>query len=119
MGKVIMNGPDPDGGHCIACLMDAKQRQWEMFAEEIKAGYDGPGDAKPVIIAWPRVLDNDLQPGVYTGVCYEFSQLGVVSRLCWNHVAGINPTQIENTVPAQPSLVTGDGLPAAYKRPGK
>jgi hypothetical protein len=118
MGKVIMNGPEPSG-KCIVCLMDAKQRQWEMFAEEIQAGYAAGGDAKPVIIPWSEVLDREVQPGDYRGVCYEFSQLGVIEPLCWHHMAGINPTQVEDTAPAVPSLYTGDGVPAAYKRPGK
>lgn len=112
-----MNGPDPDRQDCLACLMDGKQRQWEMFEDKIKAGLDAPGDAAPAVIPWPRILDDDIRPGQYRGVCYDFPQMGIVDRLCWNHVAGINPTTPEDSAAGLSTLATARDIPAAYKRP--
>lgn len=103
MARVIMNGPGP-GRWCPACLMDAKQRQWEMFQDEIQAGYEASGDAKPVVIPWPKALDAELFEGEYRAVCGDLAMLGLVDGLCWNHVAGINPTQAE--VPSQLDTTT-------------
>ena len=39
MGRVLMNEPPdcPEGQWCPACLMTAKQRQWEMHGDEALA----------------------------------------------------------------------------------
>jgi hypothetical protein len=89
MGRVIMNGPPdcPDGAWCPACLMIAKQMQWEASQEAIEAGYAASGD-KLTVIPWLNALTAELQPGRWRAVCGEFMQLGLVDGLCWGHVAG-------------------------------
>lgn len=100
MAQVILNGP-PDGPDrwCPACLMSAKQKQWEMYQHEINAGYQAPATDNPVVISWPAALTRELHPGVYRAVCGDLPMLGIIDGLCWNHVAGINPTDAE--VPVQ------------------
>lgn len=101
MGQVLMNGPPdcPDGQWCPACLMTAKQRQWEMHGDEIKAGYDASGE-KLTVIPWLPALTGELHAGRWRAVCGDFPGLGMIDGLCWNHVAGINPT-----VPEQAPLI--------------
>lgn len=107
MGTVILNGPPecPNGGWCLSCLMDAKQRQWEAFQEEIKAGYEADAD-KVKIIPWPVGLTKALFVGIYRAVAGDYAQLGVVEPLCWTHVAGLNPTEQE-----RPELLAGRMVP--------
>jgi hypothetical protein len=95
MAQVILNGPPdcPDGRWCPACLMQAKQKQWEINQDQIQAGYDAPAADKPAVIGWPQALTRELYPGYYRAVCGELPMLGLVDGICWNHVAGINPTQ--------------------------
>lgn len=115
MGRVIMNGP-PDApgaalgtGWCVVCLMAAKQKQWETWQTQIQAGYAAPGDAQPVVIPWPGALTAELSEGLYRAVSGEVPMLGVVDGLCWNHVAGINPTQapsgLDTTTKVPPGLL--------------
>ena len=111
MTLVIMNGPPP-GDWCPACLMDAKQRQWEAYQEDIQRGYAASADAKPAIIPWPDALTKELRHGGYRAVCGDFPGLGLIDGLCWDHVAGTNPSAPE--VPAQ--LLTANGpLPRRRK----
>lgn len=110
MGRVIMNGPPPDRGYCLACLMTAKQRQWEQYQDEIQAGYAVSGD-KLVVIPWPDALTKEILAGDYRAVAYDFSSVGVVDGLCWGHVAGINPTES----PAS-TLDTSAGLGPQHRR---
>jgi len=109
MGRVIMNGPadPPSGRWCLVCLMDAKQRQWEMYEDQIKAGQEKPGDAPVTIVPWPAVLERELRLGPYRAVSFEFTMLGVIDGLCWDHVAGTHPTVAD--VP--PALDTTTKLP--------
>jgi hypothetical protein len=117
MAQVIMNGP-PDGpgrGWCPVCLMTAKQRQWEMFQEAIQDGYKASGDKPPVIIPWPDALTRELFEGTYRAVSGEAPMLGIVDGLCWNHVAGINPTETEPV----PQLDTSTKLPPGLLKKGR
>jgi len=113
MARGVMNGPPP-GAWCLACLMDAKQRQWEMYQAEIQAGYAASGDAKPAVIPWPEALTRELGEGAYRAVCGEIPALGIVDGLCWNHVAGINPSQ-----PDVGALDTQTRLPPGLLKRGK
>lgn len=92
MGRVIMNGPLPNRDWCVACLMDAKQKQWEQYQDEIQAGWAAPGD-KVTVIPWPEGLTNELAEGPYRAVCGDLSMLGIVDGICWRHVAGTNPSE--------------------------
>lgn len=107
MGRVILNGP-PDCaepcGWCLFCLMEAKQKQWELNQDRIKAGAEAPGD-KLTVIGWLDGLTKELLPGWYRAVCGSAPQLGVVDGLCWGHVAGIQPMH-------RTSLVDQNGAPA-------
>lgn len=115
MGRVVMNGPPecPDGEWCVACLMRAKQRQWEGYQDRIQAGFDAPGD-KTVYVQWPEALTRELRTGLYRAVCGDFPQLGIVPGLCWDDVAGINPTRI----PAGLEVANGP-LPPGLLRKGR
>lgn len=113
MAQVILVGPAP-GNWCIACLMDAKQKHWEMSADARKAGYEAPASDKPVVIGWPAVLDRELLDGPYRGVCGELPMLGVVDGLCWNHMAGTNPADAE-----VPVLDTHTRIPPGLLGKGK
>lgn len=114
MAQVILNGPVETTRWCIACLMAAKQKQWEMHQEAIQAAYAAPASDDPVVIAWPQALYRELFHGDYRAVCGELPMLGVVDALCWNHVAGVNPTE----APAGPSpLVEARGqVPPGLRR---
>jgi hypothetical protein len=114
MGRVIMNGPPdcPDGHWCPACLMNAKQRQWEQYQDEIKAGHDASGE-KLKVIEWPAALTRELQAGRYRAVCGEFPGVGMIDGLCWDHVAGINPTPAAMEAPV---LDTTTRLPPGLVR---
>ena len=112
MAQVIMNGP-PEGRWCPLCLMDAKQKQWEMNEDAIKAGYDAPATDKPVVIGWPAALTRELHEGAYRAVNWELSVLGLIDGLCWNHVAGTNPTSAE-----VPMLDTQTKLPPGLLKRG-
>lgn len=89
MGRVVMNGPSQPGA-CPACLMIGKQQQWEMYQDEIQAGYEASGE-KVAVIPWPSALDAEISLGHYRAVCGEFPSLGIVDGLCWAHVAGGRP----------------------------
>jgi len=104
MARVIMNGPPP-GDWCPICLMDAKQRQWEAFQDDIQKGYDADADADPVIIPWPAALTKEMLRGDFRAATGEAPSLGIIDGLCWNHVAGINPS------PAPAGLDTTTKLP--------
>lgn len=95
MAQVIMLGPPAHTRWCPVCLMAAKQKQWEMFTDEIQAGYAAPADGRPVVLAWPEALTRELFEGEYQAVSADVSMLGLIDGLCWNHVAGINPTSAE------------------------
>lgn len=95
MAQVIMLGPPAHTRWCVICLMAAKQKQWETYQDQIEAGYKAPADGKPVVIPWPDVLTRELFEGEYRAVPGEATMLGIVDGLCWNHVAGINPTSAE------------------------
>jgi hypothetical protein len=101
MARVVLNGPpDPgDGRWCPVCLMDAKQKQWEMNQDKISDGYAADAATMVVVIPWPDALTREVQRGFYRAVCGDLPMLGIVDGLCWNHVAGINPTNAE--VPTQ------------------
>lgn len=115
MGRVIMNGP-PDivtGRWCPACLMRAKQQQWETYQDEIQAGYAAPGD-QTIVIQWPDALTAELYRGAYRAVAGDFPQLGIVDDLCWNDVAGTNPQRAPSQLltpagPVPPGLIRGKG----------
>lgn len=105
-----MNGPPP-GNYCLACLMTAKQRQFEAHGGDIEQGYANGGD-ELTVIPWPPGLTSELGPAEYRAVCFEFAQLGVVDGLCWTHVAGINPSGVP-----QSALVPGvPGALGAHRR---
>ena len=107
--------PDcPDGQWCIVCLMDAKQKQWETHQDKIQEGYAAPGEAV-IWIPWIPALTKELRAGRYRAVSGEVPMLGVVDGLCWDHVAGTNPT----TAPS--SLIPAGGRlpPAGLRRGGK
>lgn len=116
MAQVIMNGPPdcPEGDWCPVCLMDAKQKQWEMYEPEIQAAYAAPGDDKPVVIPWPVALSREIHPGRYRAVHYDLAMLGIISGLCWGHVAGTNPTRAE-----VPHLDTQTKLPPGLLKKGR
>jgi hypothetical protein len=113
MAQVIMNGPPdcPDGRWCPVCLMDAKQKQWEMYTPEIEKAYAASGDDKPTVIPWPAALNRELFPGLYRAVNWDLQQLGLIDGLCWGHVAGTNPTKAE-----VPVLDTQTKLPPGLLR---
>ena len=102
MGTVHMNGPASPEGVCPFCLMQAKQVQWEMYQEEIKAGYEASGE-KTTWIPWPAALDGSLLEGRYLAVAGDAPHLGLVGGLCWDHVAGVREPK-----PAD-SLLRADG----------
>ncbi len=116
MGIVHLNGP-PDcpsaRGWCIICQMRAKQKQWEMSEIARQAAYDSPGD-QVKYIAWPAVLTQELQAGDYRGVAGEYPMLGIIDGICWDDMAGVEPT----TAPV-PTLLQANGpLPPGLKRKG-
>lgn len=115
MGIVHMNEPPdcPDGRWCPACLMAAKQKQWEQFQDEVQAGYAAGGD-KVTWIPWPSGLVKELRTGRHRAVCGDFPMLGIVDDLCWDHVAGTNPAR-----PASALIEGGAGLPAAFRKGGR
>jgi hypothetical protein len=100
MGHVIINGP-PDGDWCPICLMRAKQKQWELSQDLIKAGAEAPGD-KVTVITWPDGLTREINEAAYFAVAGDAPQLGPM-RICWNDVAGLGPA-------ATPRLVEADGI---------
>lgn len=112
MGRVIYNGPpEPPIGKrwCPACLMDAKQRQWELHQDEINAGHAKGGD-ELTVIPWPRGLTQELSFGEYFAVCGDFPNVGMIDGLCWSHVAGINPSpppgaELDTTTTIPPGLL--------------
>ena len=110
MGIVHLTGPPdcPDGRWCVACLMDAKQKQWEAHQEKIQAGYAAPGD-QVTWIPWLTALTPELRPGVYRAVSGELPMLGVVDGLCWDHVAGTNPTRAPGSL-LEPATKLPPGL---------
>lgn len=112
MGIVHLNGPPdcPQGQWCVACLMDAKQKQWEIQQEMLQAGWAASGDSV-IYLPWPDALTKELRPGAYRAVSGEFAHLGVVDGLCWDHVAGTNPTKAPST------LATSAALPDGLRRP--
>lgn len=112
MGRVTMNGPTP-GDHCIICLMDAKQRQWEMYQAEIQAGYAASGE-KLAVIPWPDALTREIGRGHYRAVSGDAPGMGIIDGLCWNHVAGINPT-----APDMSQLDTQTKIPPGLLKRGK
>lgn len=116
MAQVILIGP-PDAARpwCPVCLMAAKQKQWETYQAEIQAGYAASGDSKPVVIPWPEALTRELFESQYRAVCGDLPMLGIVDGLCWNHVAGINPTQAETP----PALDTTTKIPPGLLRKGR
>jgi hypothetical protein len=114
MARVIMVGPpDPgEGRWCPVCLMDAKQKQWEIHEADILKAYDLPAADKPVVFPWPGALTRELHAGYYRAVCYDFQMLGLIDGLCWNHVAGTNPTradvpQLDTQTKLPPGLLKG------------
>ncbi len=110
MGRVIMIGPVDEASACPFCLMAAKQKQWEMYQDQIKAGYEASGE-KVTVIPWPAALDSEILDGAYRAVPGDAPQLGLVAGLCWNHVAGIGPTRTPS------GLVGGvTGLPAGFRK---
>jgi hypothetical protein len=112
MGAVYMHEPPPcpDGRWCAACLMAVKQKQWEAFQDRIQAGYDKGGDEQ-TWIPFPSALAGELREGSFRAVCGEFPSLGVIEPLCWDHVAGINPTRapagLDVTTRVPPGLLKG------------
>lgn len=116
MGRVLMNAPPdcPDGQWCPACLMVGKQQQWEMFQDEIQAGYEASGEELKVI-AWPQALTRELFTGRFRAVCGEFPQLGIVDGLCWHHVAGGRAPQ--PVQPQAPGLIPATGSLPKRRRP--
>lgn len=109
MGQVLMNDPPvcPDGQWCPACLMIAKQQQWETHQDEIQAGYEASGE-KLTVIPWLPALNTELRTGRYRAVCGEFPQLGIIDGLCWQHVAGGRPHQPQQQ--ASPLVAAPAGL---------
>lgn len=107
MARVILNGPPPLERWCPLCLMDAKQKQWEMFQKRIQDGYAASGDTDPVIIRWPDVLTRELCEGAYRAVPGDAPMLGIVDGLCWNHVAGTNPTEMPAQLDTQTKIPPG------------
>lgn len=116
MGTVIMNGPPdcPNGDWCVSCLMDAKQRQWEQYQDEIQKGHEASGEKKTVI-PWPAGLTKALFVGEYRAVAGDYPQMGMVDPLCWTHVAGINPSKTEES-PSPIVPVPGPLPPSALRR---
>lgn len=100
MGTVHLNGPPDPEGLCPMCLMAVKQVQWEMYQDEIKAGYEASGE-KTTWIPWPEALT--ILPGRYRAVPGDAPGLGIVDGLCWDHVAGVRERE------AMPSLLAANG----------
>lgn len=119
MGIVRLNGPpDAPGGTrwCPICLMRAKQKQWEISADDRAAGDQAPGD-KVTIIPWPAGLTAELQAGWYRGVAGSYPMLGVIDGLCWDDLAGIEPSE---PVPESPPLLQANGpLPPGLRPKGR
>jgi hypothetical protein len=109
VAQVIMNGPPDSNAEpwCPVCLMNAKQKQWEAYAYDIKAGYDAPAGGSPVVIPWPAALTRELFAGRYRAVCGDTPMLGIIDGLCWDHVAGINPTAVPPQLDTQTKLPPG------------
>jgi len=107
VGTVRLNGPALADGKCIMCLARAKQVQWEQYQDEIKAGYEAPGD-KVTWIPWPAALDKEIADGPYRAVPGDAPQLGVVDGLCWNDVAGLaQPQPPQRLAVPPPGLIPG------------
>ncbi len=106
MGTVIMNPPPdcPDGRWCVICLMLVKQKQWEQYQPEIKAGWEASGE-KRTVIPWPPGLTAEIRYGRYRGVSGDAPQLGVLDDLCWDRVAGLG------AMPADSPLIPANALP--------
>jgi hypothetical protein len=106
MGTVHLVGPDPDG-KCVICLMHAKQAQWEMYQDEIKAAHAASGEVVRWL-AWPAGLDQQIFEAQYRLVPGDAPQLGLVP-LCWDHVAGIGqPPRVQHlAAPIPPGLLKG------------
>lgn len=110
MGQVHMNGPEPDDTACPVCLMQAKQRQWERFADDIQAGLKAPDD-DVAWIPWPG--DLLIRTAEYVAVPGDVPQMGLL-KICWDHVAGLGPAPsvrqlLEAPGPLPPGLAKGDG----------
>jgi hypothetical protein len=101
VGRVIMNGPPP-GNWCLACLMTAKQRHWEANQDDFDKAAAAGGD-KLTVIPWPEALTREIREGIYRAVCGEFPSVGVVEPLCWNHVAGIDPSPVASRLVEAPA----------------
>jgi hypothetical protein len=114
MGAVHLNGPAEARTACPFCLMAAKQLQWEMYADEIKAGYEASGE-KVTWIPWPEVLDKQLQDGRYRAVPGDAPALGMTDGLCWDHVAGVHEGP---AAPGQQLVVPSGPLPPSALRRG-
>jgi hypothetical protein len=109
MGVAHLIGPGDTEGKCVICLMLAKQAQWEMYQDELKAAHAASGEVVRWL-AWPSGLDAQILDGPYTGVPGEAPQLGVVRGLCWDHVAGIGRPKVQHiAAPMPPGLMKGRG----------
>jgi hypothetical protein len=109
MGTVHFNGPNDPDGKCVICLMHAKQAQWEMHQDEVKAAIAASGE-KQVWIPWPSGLV--ILDGPYRAVPGDAPQMGLVDGLCWDHVAGLKParpTFLETPGVMPPGLLKGRG----------
>jgi hypothetical protein len=111
MGTVHLNGPpDPPGERwCVACLMAAKQAQWEAYQSDIEKAL-AADDATVKWIEWPPGPVT-MRAGEYRAVCGDFPQLGVLDGLCWDHVAGFKaapaPLPLDTTTKLPPGLLKG------------
>jgi hypothetical protein len=102
-------GPAGADRKCVMCLMHAKQKQWEMYQAEIKAGNSASGE-EVRWLAWLPGLDAEIFEAQYMAVPGDAPQLGIVP-LCWDHVAGIGarPAVQHIAAPVPPGLLKGRG----------
>jgi len=106
MGTVHMVGPADVRDKCVVCLMTAKQQQWEMYQDEIKATNEAGGDVVRWL-AWPPGLDAQILDAMCMAVYSEAPHLGLVP-LCWDHVAGVGQPKVQHVqVPVPPGLLRG------------
>lgn len=112
MGRAHMNGPPPGvlDGACDICLLRAKQRQFEAYAEELKAVWAEGGDVVKWL-AWIPGLEADIFKGIVHSVSATAPALGKL-WLCWDDVAGIEPTppiaaELDTTTKLPPGLIKG------------
>lgn len=113
MARAHLLGPPPDvaDGACAACLMRAKQAQWEAYKVELEEVWAADADTPVKYLAWLPALDKQIYRGDYVAIWPGAPQLGLM-RLCWDDVAGIDASrplgaELDTDTKLPPGLLKG------------